>query len=205
LDVNLTGAISTIVASLPYVADGGSLLVNRSSMAIRPREERLAYVAAKAGLHAVARALAAGGCSASNQSERDRAGPHRHPHGSAHPGPHRERASLGATRRAGSCPGGRRLGDISPLRRCETPDRRRRERGRRTHRRMTDHPLPRVGGHGHSCHEELFRPGFAPGCIAWIRLEVPVTVDVLERRRRAGDRPVEPAGDPGSTFKPSVA
>ena len=58
LDVNLTGAISTIVASLPYVADGGSLLVNGSSMAIRPREERLAYVTAKAGLHAAARALA---------------------------------------------------------------------------------------------------------------------------------------------------
>jgi NAD(P)-dependent dehydrogenase (short-subunit alcohol dehydrogenase family) len=58
LDVNLTGAISTIVGSLPYVADGGSLLVNGSSMALRPREERLAYVAAKAGLHAAARALA---------------------------------------------------------------------------------------------------------------------------------------------------
>jgi NAD(P)-dependent dehydrogenase (short-subunit alcohol dehydrogenase family) len=58
LDVNLTGAISTIVASLPHVVDGGSLLVNGSSMAIRPREERLAYVAAKAGLHAAARALA---------------------------------------------------------------------------------------------------------------------------------------------------
>jgi NAD(P)-dependent dehydrogenase (short-subunit alcohol dehydrogenase family) len=58
LDVNLTGAISTIVASLPFVVEGGSLLVNGSSMAIRPREERLAYVAAKAGLHAAARALA---------------------------------------------------------------------------------------------------------------------------------------------------
>jgi len=58
LDVNLTGAISTIVASLPHVVDGGSLLVNGSSMAIRPREERLAYIAAKAGLHAAARALA---------------------------------------------------------------------------------------------------------------------------------------------------
>ena len=58
LDVNLTGAISTLVASLPHVVDGGSLLVNGSSLAIRPREERLAYVAAKAGLHAAARALA---------------------------------------------------------------------------------------------------------------------------------------------------
>jgi NAD(P)-dependent dehydrogenase (short-subunit alcohol dehydrogenase family) len=58
LDVNLTGAISTIVASLPHVVDGGSLLVNGSSMAIRPREERLADIAAKAGLHAAARAQA---------------------------------------------------------------------------------------------------------------------------------------------------
>jgi NAD(P)-dependent dehydrogenase (short-subunit alcohol dehydrogenase family) len=58
LDVNLTGAVSTMVASLPYVVDGGSLLVSGSSLAIRPREERLAYVAAKAGLHAAARALA---------------------------------------------------------------------------------------------------------------------------------------------------
>src|SRR6202161_491178 len=37
LDVNLTGAITTIVASLPYVVDGGSLLVNGSSMGISPR------------------------------------------------------------------------------------------------------------------------------------------------------------------------
>jgi NAD(P)-dependent dehydrogenase (short-subunit alcohol dehydrogenase family) len=58
LDVNLTGAVRTLVSSLPHVADGGSLIVNGSSMAIRPREGRLAYVAAKAGLHAAAKALA---------------------------------------------------------------------------------------------------------------------------------------------------
>jgi len=58
LKVDLTGAVSTIVASLAHVANGGSLLVNGSSMGIRPREGRLAYVAAKAGLHAAARALA---------------------------------------------------------------------------------------------------------------------------------------------------
>jgi 3-oxoacyl-[acyl-carrier protein] reductase len=58
LSVNLTGAVSTLVASLPHVLDRGSLLVCGSSMAIRPREGRLAYVAAKAGLHAAARALA---------------------------------------------------------------------------------------------------------------------------------------------------
>ena len=58
LDVNLTGAVFTLVTSLDHVADGGSLLVNGSSMAIRPREQRLAYVAAKAGLHAAAQALA---------------------------------------------------------------------------------------------------------------------------------------------------
>jgi 3-oxoacyl-[acyl-carrier protein] reductase len=58
LNVNLTGAVSTLVSSLAHVVDGGSLLVNGSSMGIRPREGRLAYVAAKAGLHAAARALA---------------------------------------------------------------------------------------------------------------------------------------------------
>src|SRR5918995_6417713 len=58
LETNLTGAVRTLVASLPYVVEGGSLLVSGSSMALRPREQRLAYVAAKAGLHAAARALA---------------------------------------------------------------------------------------------------------------------------------------------------
>jgi 3-oxoacyl-[acyl-carrier protein] reductase len=58
LGVNLSGAVGTLVASLAYVVDGGSLLASGSSMAIRPREGRLAYVAAKAGLHAAARALA---------------------------------------------------------------------------------------------------------------------------------------------------
>ena len=58
LEVNLTGALATLVAALPFVPDGGSLLVSGSSMAIRPRDRRLAYVAAKAGLHAAARALA---------------------------------------------------------------------------------------------------------------------------------------------------
>jgi len=58
LDVNLTGAFVTLVASLPHVVEGGSLIVNGSSLAIRPRAQRLAYVAAKAGLHGAARALA---------------------------------------------------------------------------------------------------------------------------------------------------
>ena len=58
LGVNLTGAVLTLAAALPYVDEGGSLLVTGSSMAIQPREGRLAYVAAKAGLHAAARSLA---------------------------------------------------------------------------------------------------------------------------------------------------
>jgi NAD(P)-dependent dehydrogenase (short-subunit alcohol dehydrogenase family) len=58
VDVNLTGAVFTLVKALDYVVDGSSLLVSGSSMAIRPREQRLAYVASKAGLHAAARALA---------------------------------------------------------------------------------------------------------------------------------------------------
>ena len=58
LSVDLSGAVLTLVSSLAHVVDGGSLVVSGSSMAIRPREHRLAYVAAKAGLHAAARALA---------------------------------------------------------------------------------------------------------------------------------------------------
>jgi 3-oxoacyl-[acyl-carrier protein] reductase len=58
LSLNLSGAVLTLTSSLGHVVDGGSLLVNGSSMAIRPRQGRLAYVAAKAGLHAAARALA---------------------------------------------------------------------------------------------------------------------------------------------------
>ena len=80
-------------SSLSHVVDGGSLLVNGSSMAIRPREGRLAYVAAKAGLHAAARALALRACTAADQSERGGARPHGHTDGPAHPGSHRERAS----------------------------------------------------------------------------------------------------------------
>jgi NAD(P)-dependent dehydrogenase (short-subunit alcohol dehydrogenase family) len=58
LDVNLTGAVFTLVSALAHVVDGGAMLINGSSMAIRPRDQRLAYVAAKGGLHAAARALA---------------------------------------------------------------------------------------------------------------------------------------------------
>jgi NAD(P)-dependent dehydrogenase (short-subunit alcohol dehydrogenase family) len=58
LAVNLTGAVMTLVTSVPHVKDGAALLLNGSSLAIRPREGRLAYVAAKAGVHAVGRALA---------------------------------------------------------------------------------------------------------------------------------------------------
>lgn len=58
LRTNLTGAVMTLVLALEHVQDGASLIVNGSSMAIRPREQRLAYVAAKAGLHQAARALA---------------------------------------------------------------------------------------------------------------------------------------------------
>lgn len=58
LAVDLTGAVATLVASLPHLADGASLLVTGSSLAVKPRPQRLAYVAAKAGLHAAARALA---------------------------------------------------------------------------------------------------------------------------------------------------
>lgn len=59
LAVNLTGVVLTFRAALPHLhADGGLLLVSGSSLGVKPREGRLAYVAAKAGVHAVARSLA---------------------------------------------------------------------------------------------------------------------------------------------------
>jgi 3-oxoacyl-[acyl-carrier protein] reductase len=58
LDVNLTGVLNTFRAALPTLVEGGVLLATGSSLATRPREERLAYVASKAGLHAMCRALA---------------------------------------------------------------------------------------------------------------------------------------------------
>jgi 3-oxoacyl-[acyl-carrier protein] reductase len=58
LATNLTGVLNTFRAALPKVPDGGVLLATGSSLAVRPREGRLAYVAAKAGLHAMCRALA---------------------------------------------------------------------------------------------------------------------------------------------------
>ena len=58
LATNLTGALHTFRAALPKVPDGGALLATGSSLGARPRSERLAYVAAKAGLHAMCRALA---------------------------------------------------------------------------------------------------------------------------------------------------
>lgn len=58
LAVDLTAAVMTVTESLAGMRDGGVVLLCGSSLAIRPREGRLAYVAAKAGLHAVGRALA---------------------------------------------------------------------------------------------------------------------------------------------------
>jgi 3-oxoacyl-[acyl-carrier protein] reductase len=58
LATNLTGVLHTFRAALPKIPDGGVLLATGSSLATRPREGRLAYVAAKAGLHAMCRALA---------------------------------------------------------------------------------------------------------------------------------------------------
>jgi 3-oxoacyl-[acyl-carrier protein] reductase len=51
--------LHTFQATLPHVtAPGGLLLVTGSSLALRPVPGLLPYVAAKAGAHAVARALA---------------------------------------------------------------------------------------------------------------------------------------------------
>ena len=145
LSVNLTGAVSTLVSSLPHVVDGASLLVSGSSLAIRPREQRLAYVAAKAGLHAAARALAielavrrirvnvlAPGLTDTPMVRRIpghiEGGTRQRPTGSA--GPSR---------------GSRRAGGPPPLRRCAARDRRGLQRRRRAHRRLTLRRARRAG------------------------------------------------------------
>ena len=58
IGVDLTGAVMTLLAALPHTRDGAAFVLTGSSLAIRPRQGRLAYVAAKAGAHAAARALA---------------------------------------------------------------------------------------------------------------------------------------------------
>lgn len=59
LAVDLTGVLLTFRAALRHFsADGGALLACGSSLAIRPGTGLLPYVAAKAGVHALARSLA---------------------------------------------------------------------------------------------------------------------------------------------------
>ena len=58
LAVNLTGVVLTFRAAIPHlVPDGGVLLATGSSTAVRPGVGMLPYVAAKAGVHAIARSL----------------------------------------------------------------------------------------------------------------------------------------------------
>ena len=59
LAVNLTGVMLTFRACVPHLGpDGGLLLATGSSTAVRPGIGLLPYVAAKAGVHTIARSLA---------------------------------------------------------------------------------------------------------------------------------------------------
>jgi NAD(P)-dependent dehydrogenase (short-subunit alcohol dehydrogenase family) len=59
LAVDLTGVMLTFRAALPHFGpEGGLLLATGSSLALRPGTGLLPYVAAKAGVHAMARSLA---------------------------------------------------------------------------------------------------------------------------------------------------
>lgn len=59
LAVDLTGVMLTFRAAIPHFgAEGGLLLATGSSLALRPGVGLLPYVAAKAGVHAIARSLA---------------------------------------------------------------------------------------------------------------------------------------------------
>ena len=59
LAIDLTGVMLTFRAAVPHFGDaGGLLLATGSSLALRPGIGLLPYVAAKAGVHAIARSLA---------------------------------------------------------------------------------------------------------------------------------------------------
>ena len=59
LATNLTGVLLTFRAAVPHISEeGGLLLATGSSLALRPGVGLLPYVAAKAGVHAMARSLA---------------------------------------------------------------------------------------------------------------------------------------------------
>ena len=59
LAVDLTGVMLTFRAAVPHIGTaGGLLLATGSSLALRPGTGLLPYVAAKAGVHAIARSLA---------------------------------------------------------------------------------------------------------------------------------------------------
>lgn len=59
LAVDLTGVMLTFRAAVPHFGpEGGLLLATGSSLAVRPGTGLLPYVAAKAGVHAIARSLA---------------------------------------------------------------------------------------------------------------------------------------------------
>src|SRR5436309_13979969 len=59
LAVDLTGVMLTFRAAIPHFGpNGGLLLATGSSLALRPGVGLLPYVAAKAGVHAIARSLA---------------------------------------------------------------------------------------------------------------------------------------------------
>jgi len=59
LAVDLTGVLLTFRAAVPHFGpEGGLLLATGSSLALRPGTGLLPYVAAKAGVHAIARSLA---------------------------------------------------------------------------------------------------------------------------------------------------
>ena len=59
LAVDLTGVVLTFRAAVPHIGrDGGVLLATGSSLAVKPGVGLLAYVAAKAGVHAIVRSLA---------------------------------------------------------------------------------------------------------------------------------------------------
>jgi len=99
LAIDLTGVLLRFRAAIPHFgADGGLLLATGSSLALRPGIGLLPYVAAKAGVHAIARSLALELAPRGIRVNVLAPGAHRHTDDPRRPGSHRTPAAIGPAR-----------------------------------------------------------------------------------------------------------
>src|SRR4051812_24739073 len=143
LAVDLTGVMLTFRAALPHFGDaGGLLLATGSSLAVRPGTGLLPYVAAKAGVHGIARSLEVELAPRGIPGERHRPGPHRHADDARCRRPHRAPAGRRPTRPARQCGGRRRARRPPHDRRVPHRHRQRLPDRRRPHLALTSRVAP---------------------------------------------------------------